>query len=175
MKKVNKKLKEKYLQHLDTLMGSIEYTMVKIYLTQTKKLNMKNFVMGGIPVKNEDFLCFLDFQKNYIKKYKNWFFAFDCMPSVEDAEAEMIIQHIEKMEKDQLLHRIVLAMEISDNYDLIDFIEYLKDNPFLELELITQEYESLLASEIQYIEDMELEDVEDLKDFYEEEYPRIYE
>lgn len=166
-----KKLKESYLQHLEDIKDGNHNFMVMLYFLHYKMYNRKCMVVENVPVKNSDFYCFLEFLKDYLKSTNKLFLDKNVVSAVHPEDTEVFVKIIEEMQEDQLFHRVVLAMEITESYCYDDFIDYLIDNPFYELELILREHERLLMEEIQQVEDLELEEIEDVED----DWVKIYE
>ena len=168
-----KKLNEKYLQHLEDIKDSNHNFMVMLYFLHYKMYNRKCMIVENVPIKNSDFYCFLEFQKDYLKSTNKLFLDKYVLSPIEPENTDVFINIIEDLQKDQLFHRIVLAMEVAESYCYYDFIDYLIDNPYYEIELILKEHERLLAEEIQYVEDLEeiINEAEDLED----DWVKIYE
>lgn len=156
---MNKKLKEKYLQHLEDIQDADHNLMATLYFLHYKLYNKDCMVVGGVPVKNSDFDCFLQFQKDYLKtKNKLYVDRYVLIPSEEEL-VEDKIGIIDRFQDDQLFKRIIMAMDITGNYDYCDFIDYLKKHPFAEFKIITKYHKEILE---QQVEDLKKE-IEELQ------------
>jgi len=146
---MNKKLKEKYLQDVEDIRNGDHNLMSMLYFVHYKLYDKDCMVVGGVPVKNNDFNCFLQYHRDYLRHSKKFFFDKDIEMSIRDEAVVDMLRIIRNLQEDELYHRIIQAMEITENYNYYDFIDYLKEHPFAETRIIAEHKKNILEKQVE--------------------------